>query len=362
MTPVDNTLGVQHDVDLQTTYNMSFGVQQDLGFSTVLDVAYVGSLGRHLQQARSLNAVRYGTTSLGSSLDSTTGRPLPLNFLRPMQGYGNIQYNEFASNSSYHSMQTTLTRRFSHGLMFGAAWTWSKTMDLVDGNSVLNPFVAPRVWSYGKAGYDRTHTLVINFDYTTPKLSTHWSNILARAVLDNWQLSGVTNFSGGEPMGFTYSLVSTTDITGGGGLGVDVNSNPALSGVRPGITATAFLPKDQRSPTVAFNTSVVVAPAAGKFGLGNAPKDAFRGPGINNWDLAVMKNFKWHEGARAIQFRFETYNSFNHTQFGGPNGTGTSVDTVARFDANGKQVNPRFGQYLLSRDGRRIQLGVKFSF
>src|SRR5258707_10690809 len=123
LTPTDNTLGSQHQVDLQTTYNMSFGIQQDLGFSTVLDVAYVGSLGRHLQQARSLNAVPYGTTSLASSIDPTTGKPFSnLNFLRPIQGFGNIQYNEYASNSSYHSMQTTLTRRFSRGLMFGAAW------------------------------------------------------------------------------------------------------------------------------------------------------------------------------------------------------------------------------------------------
>ena len=315
-----------------------------------------------IQQARSLNSVPYGTTSLASSIDATTGRPLPLNFLRPVQGYGNIQYNEYASSTSYHSMQTTLNRRFSHGLMFGAAWTWSKTMDLVDGNSVINPFVDPRVWDYGKAGYDRTHTLVVNFDYVTPRLSTGWNNIITRSVLDNWQVSGVTSFMSGEPMGFTYSLVSTTDITGGGGLGVDVTGTSATSGVRPDITATAILSKSQMTPLQAFNVGVVTAPDPAKFGRGNSPKDAFRGPGINNWDLSLMKNFKWHEGKQSIQFRFETYNSFNHTQFGGANGTGTSIDTVARFDAAGKQVNQRFGQYIASRDGRRIQLGVKFAF
>jgi hypothetical protein len=111
----------------------------------------------------------------------------------------------------------------------------------------------------------------------------------------------------------------------------------------------------------AFNTSVVVAPDPSKFGRGDSTKDAFRGPGINNWDLSLMKNFKWKE-SRNFQFRFETYNTFNHTQFGAPSGTGTSIDTVARFDASGKQVNQRFGQYIASRDGRRVQLGVKFSF
>jgi hypothetical protein len=369
LTPTDNTLGSQHSVALMTTYNMSFGIQQDLGFQTVLDVAYVGSLGRHLQQARSLNSVPYGTNALPSAIDPTTGRPYQINFLRPVQGFGNIQYNEYGSSSSYHSLQTTVQRRFSRGLMFGAAWTWSKTMDLVDGNSVLNPFVNSRVWDYGKAGYDRTHTLVVNFDYFTPKISQHLGdNVISRGVFDSWELSGVTSFESGEPMGFVYTLVSTTDITGGGGLGVDlVNSassstNAATSGVRPDITASTILAKDQRTPLMAFNTAAVAAPDPKKWGLGNSPKDAFRGPGINNWDLSLMKNFKWHEGGQNLQFRFETYNTFNHTQFGGSNGTGASVDTTARFDATGKQVNTRFGQYIASRDGRRVQLGVKFNF
>jgi hypothetical protein len=180
--------------------------------------------------------------------------------------------------------------------------------------------------------------------------------------LDNWEISGVTSFMSGEPMGFTYTLVSTTDLTGGGGLGVDATATSATSGVRPDLTASPILPKDQRTPLLAFNTSAVVMPDPRKFGRGNSPKDAFRGPGINNWDLSLMKNFKWHEGTRNLQFRFETYNTFNHTQFGGANGTGTSIDTVARFDATGKQVNARFGQYIASRDGRRVQLGVKFAF
>jgi hypothetical protein len=202
LAPGDNTLGVQHQVDLQTTYNGSFGIQQDVGFGTVLDVAYVVSLGRHLQQARGLNSVPYGTTisrtggpvNAAAADPTNPASPLPINFLRPYQGYGNIQYNEFASNSSYHSMQTSVNKRFSHGLTFGAAWTWSKTMALVDGNNVLNPYVDRRTWHYGKAGYDRTHTLVINFDYLTPKLSSQWNNPFSRLVLDNWEVSGVSTF------------------------------------------------------------------------------------------------------------------------------------------------------------------------
>src|SRR4029077_8429905 len=102
--------------------------------------------------------------------------------------------------------------------------------DLVDGNNVLNPFVDPKVWNYGKAGYDRTHTLVIKFDYSPPQLSgVVGCNFLPRGALDNWEISGVTSFMSGEPMGFTYTLVSTTDLTGGGGLGGDATAPSATS-------------------------------------------------------------------------------------------------------------------------------------
>jgi len=90
---------------------MSFGIQRDIGFHSVLDVSYVGSLGRHLAQSRSLNAVPYGTNFQASSIDPTTGNtPLPLNFLRPVPGYGDITYYEMSSTTNYHSLQTSVKR------------------------------------------------------------------------------------------------------------------------------------------------------------------------------------------------------------------------------------------------------------
>jgi len=95
-------------------------------------------------------------------------------------------------------------------------------------------------------------------------------------------------------------------------------------------------------------------------GIGNAAKDLIRLPGINNWDISLFKNFVFgREGAFRLQYRLETYNTFNHTQFGGANGTGTSIDTVARFDATGKQVNQRFGQYLASHHPNTSDRGVR---
>ena len=338
-------VATQHKHDSPTNYNMSFGVQRDIGYHTVLDVSYVGSLGRHLTQSRSWNAVPYGTNSLASSIDPTTGNsPLPLNFLRPIQGYADITYNELSTSSNYHSMQTTLQRRFQRNLTLGLAWTYSKFMDYTSGTA--NPFTDYESWNYGKTSNDRTHVVIVSYNYTFPSLSRLWKNGFAKAVGDDWEISGITSLISGAPTGITYSLISTTDLTGGGGSGVDT---------RVDVKGLVALPKSERTELRAFNTSMIAAPAD-KFGRGNAPKDVFRGPGTNNFDVTINKVFKFgNEGAKTLQFRFETYNSFNHTQF-------STVDTAARFDAAGAQTNARFGQYTAALGARKAQVGLKFAF
>ena len=160
---------VQRKYQPPTVYNWSFGVQQDIGFSTVLDVAYVGNVGRHLLQRRSLNAIPYGARFQPGNIDPTTGGPLQDNFLRPIAGFADIQYIEFASNSNYHSLQTQVNKRFSRDFTFGASWTWSKAMNYVnDNNTAINPFISPRARNYGKASYDRTHNFVLNYVYSLP--------------------------------------------------------------------------------------------------------------------------------------------------------------------------------------------------
>jgi hypothetical protein len=168
---------IQRDFRPPTVYNWSFGIQQNVGFGTVLDVAYVGNVGRRLLQRRSLNALNYGTRFLPSSIDPTTNNPLPDNFLRPLPGYADIQYIEMASTSNYHSLQTQINKRFSKGFQFGAAWTWSKAMTIVNGNNdAVNPFLDFRMRNYGKAGFDRTHNFVLNYLYDIPKLSSVWKS------------------------------------------------------------------------------------------------------------------------------------------------------------------------------------------
>jgi hypothetical protein len=340
--------GIQREYDPPTVYNWSFGIQQDIGSGIVLDVAYVGNVGRHLLHRRSLNATPYGTNFLPSSIDPTTNRPLPVNFLRPFRGLGDIQYSEFASSSNYHSMQTQVNKRFGRGLTFGVSWTWSKAMDLVDGNNnAVNPFLNFRMRNYGRAGFDRTHNMVISYTYDLPKASRHWNNAFSRLAFDGWQLSGITSFTSGQPLGLGYSLVVAQDLTGASGAGVDS---------RVVLTGNPVLPKGDRTELRHFNTDVVQPPTRDNFGIGNAPKDPIRGPGLNVFDISLFKNFALGSNeARRLQFRLETYNAFNHSNF-------NAVDTAARFDAQGRQVNGRFGQYTNTLDARRIVLGVKVYF
>ena len=345
-----SVFALQTDYQPPAVYNWSLGIQRNIGFGTVLDVAYVGSVARHLLQRRNLNALPYGTNFLPSSIDPTlTGnRPLPSNFLRPTKGYGDINYIEFASSSNYHSLQVQVNRRFKRDLTYGLSWTWSKTLDLVDGNNdAVNPFLPFRSRNSGRAGMDRTHNFVLSYDYQFPRVSSHWDNRFSRWVLDSWEFSGITSFISGAPLGISYSFVNAVDITGGGGAGVDSRVN---------LIGDPVLPKGERTPQRAFRTEVVRPPDASNFGIGNASKDSLRGPGINNWDISIFKNFPLsQDGARRLQFRCEMYNALNHNQFSG-------VNTGARFDASGKQVNGRFGEYTAARDARRIQLGLKFYF
>jgi hypothetical protein len=340
---------IERDFQPPTVYNWSFGIQQNVGFGTVLDVAYVGNVGRNLMQRRSLNALPYGTRFQPSSIDTTTNSPLPDNFLRPNPGYADIQYIELAGTSNYHSLQTQINKRFSKGLQFGVSWTWSKAMTIVNGNGdAVNPYLNYRMRQYGRASFDRTHNFVFNYLYDIPKLSRlTGNNMIVKSVFDNWQLSGLTTFTSGAPLGIGYSLVSGADLVGASGAGIDSRVN---------LLSNPIIPKSERTELRHFNTNAFAPPTRAEFGIGNAPKDVLRGPGINVFDVTVIKNIPIGKSdQKRLQLRFEFYNFFNHASFQG-------VDTTARFDAQNRQVSGTFGQYTSTLDARRIVLGAKFYF
>ncbi len=340
---------VQKDYTPPTVYNYSFGIQQNIGFGTVLDVAYAGNQQKHLLDTRNLNAVPYGTNFLPSSIDPTVAgnKPLNSNLLRPYLGYGDINYLEFAGIGNYNALQIQVTKRFSRNLTYNLAYTWSKALDLTDGNGgTVNPVLNYRSRNYGPAGFDRRQVLSINYTYNLPSVSQHWNNRFSRIGLDGWELSGVSTFQTGAPLGLGYSLTYSADLTGGTGNGLD--SRTVLIG-------------DPNGPAPAgqwFNVNAVKAPLPGYSvnGIGNASKAPIYGPGLDNWDISMFKNFRLGSNeSRSMQFRFETYNTFNHTQY-------TSIDTGARFDKNNNQTNTNYGYFTNAALARRVVLGLKIYF
>jgi hypothetical protein len=316
-------------------YNLSLGVQQDIGFKTVLDVSYLGVFGRHLTQTQALNTIPYGAHFAAANADATSpGKPLPDNFFRPLPGYNNITYSDNAYNSSYNGLLVSANRRFAHGLQFGLAYTWSKYMDYT-GIPVYRPL---RVWSYGKDSSDQTHVALFHYIWELPRASRLAKNAVVHHALDNWQLSGGTGFVSGQPSGVGYSTTDNADITGGG------------DGARINITGS---PIGDRTFLQWFNTAVFARPAKGD--PGNAAKDVIRLPGVNNWDMALTKKFPLKREQRNLQFRAEAYNVWNHTQF-------NAVNTTASFNPQGQQVNALFGQVTSTRTPRVLQMSLRVSF
>ena len=333
-------------------YNWSLGLQRDLGWRLVGDLAYVGNAARKQLITRDINGRPYGYAYLPSSLDPTNVsggivQPLPADLLRPYRGYGRIFQREFTGYSDYHSLQATATRRRGpEGLSFSVAYTYQ----LANKNlGSIDPYVSDnRARNYTSNGR-RPHTLTVSYAYDVPGVGRLWDNRVAKAVLDHWQVSGVTSVLSGPYTGFSYSYtnVPTGTLSGTGAF--------EGSSSRPDIVCNPNISRGQRSFVQQFNTECV-KPPSDPFRMGNALGDEYRGPGFMNWDFSLFKNIPMG-GTRRLQLRAEFYNAFNTDQW-------TSVTTNAIFDyQTGAQTNASFGSLTgATLSARRIQLAVRFTF
>ena len=320
-------------------YQWNFGIQQDVGSGTVLDVSYVGNAGHRLYQTRQINTIAPGARFQDAAVDPTTGGVLRDTFIRPYFGFEGIRYQENSGWSNYNSLQVSLNKRFSSGLQYGVAYTWSKAMGLGGGDRDGLPIYRDtRSYLYGKTPFDQTHMLVINYLYNLPNAQVFAKSAVGRAIFHNWEVAGIISMASGFPKGIGLSYTDGVDRWGGGDAPrVNMAENPIIS---------------NKSFDRWFNTNSVSAPGFGDFG--NAPRDVFRGPGLNVWDFTVYKNIPVHEKAR-FQLRWEFYNLFNHTQFDG-------VDTGARFTPDGTQINGNFGRVTSARQSRQMQVSLRFEF
>jgi len=345
---------------LPTVYNFTFGVQTKLPFGMLLDTAYVGALSRHLQDNRNLNYVPFGAAFLPQNQDPTISSSLlgsaalPAQFLRNMRGIGDINLYEGAATGNYNALQVTLNRRVGH-LFLGMAYTWSKDLTTASGDTnFVRPDQYTRQAYYGPSGNDRRQNFALNYVYDLPTLNG--KNVIEKAILGGWQISGVTRFMSGSPYGIGYSItgVGSQNITGSTteGARVFLLGNPMTGST---------------NPYNRLNSALVAPPIVGSIGL-ESGVNYLTGPGINNWDISVQKEFVVKERLR-LQFRADAFNAFNHTQFSGVNATVTypalnnnnPTNLVYKADGSLNNING-FGSVNGARDPRLMQLMIRFQF
>jgi hypothetical protein len=328
---------------LPATMNFSFGVQRELGFRSVIDVSYVGSLARHLIVQRNINSIPMYARFDPANRDTTTASsPLPDNYLRPYLGMGAINMRTFDGTSNYHGLQMSVNRRMTNGLQFGVSYTFAKSLGVSNADFGGMSFYFPmRQFNYGPLGYDIRHMLVINYNYEVPGIGKKFNNKYLALITDNWLLSGITTFMTGTPFTPGFSTSDGQDITG------------SQEGARIIVLGDPNLPAGERSFSRNFKTEVFARPPLRSFG--NAGVGIMRNPSWSNWDMSFSKRLPLKSDQRYFQLRGEFYNIWNHTQF-------NSYDTGARFNPAGQQINANFGAFNGTRDPRKVQLSLRFMF
>ena len=310
-TSFDNPLGTGAAVPalapnaLTTTGNPTFKVpsyadfnlslQQQLAPTTVLEIAYVGSVSRHLLGEQDLNM---------PTLATREANPLaPLNNIRPYLGYSSFTTRLPIFTSNYTSLQVQLTHK-SRDLTLGIAYTWSKNLsDQANDRGTANTYTYDPKLDYGPSSINEPQIFVANFVYKEPFLREQ-HGLLGHA-LGGWEISGITTFESG----LSSTLSQNTDPFAAiypGGLGM-VTPNADIA-PRPDQIAPVHLTKTKTQ----WFTTASFTPAVGHFG--DAPVGGFLSPGLEKVDLGLMKNFKIAQRAN-LQLRAEAFNVFNHTNF-----------------------------------------------
>ncbi len=328
--------GISTSYTPPTSYQYSVGVQQALGPRSVLGISYVGSQGRNENDYREVNLPPQADLP---ALVASGGAGINQEY--NYRGFGGIRLAEDEAQAHYNSLQVDLHANVRTDLNLQFGYTLSRSIDPNtstgsggDLNNVTNPYVG---WKYdvGPSLFDRTDVAFVNFVYQIPLLKNSENRAL-RTVAGGWALSGIVTMESGAPINLGVS-------------GNNVSSVVPNSGNRPDVNGSISYPK-----TVAewFNPAAFSAPAPGTYG--NLGYDALRGPGRDDWNLSLFKNFvlSAERGSR-IEFRAESFNTWNHTQFkGDANNGGISLDEGAG----------NFGAVTAAFDPREFQLGLKLIF
>jgi hypothetical protein len=336
---------------IEQSHNFNFTVQRDIGFSSVLSVAYVGTFVRDAAESLTFNPIPY--QAYANPANVFNGAEINANFLRTSYpGMGAITYGTSGLSSlNYNSLQTTVSRRARNGLFYSVAYTFSRALGSTSpdpyhtGQPITNVFgqtvTLPdaRHWTYGPTSTDRTHVLAINYSYSFPKASSGFKPL--NAVINGWTLSGTT-------LAQTGAAVSPSCST--------TAAFPANDPTETGQSARCQIVADPNSFTQDFyhnfNTAAFAMPPVGSWG--NTGLGVFHQPSWVNFDMALDKSVLIKERVR-LRIRWQAYNVFNHAEF-------NAYGTAYTFNAAGANTNTTTGQLTSTLNPRQMALTCRIEF
>ncbi|HEX4167465.1 MAG TPA: TonB-dependent receptor [Bryobacteraceae bacterium] len=328
------------DPNLRTPYVLQWHgtAQYQAGANTLFEVAYVGSKGTKLYTYLNLNQA---VPTADPSAPSAPRRPFP--FVDSSIGYLNAE-----GNSEYNALQTKLQHRFGNGLSFIVNYTFSHALgnasnaNLGSQNNDSFRWSAQPQWEHGNLDFDVRHRFIASYSYELPfgkgKRFGGGANTLVDLLIGRWELSGITTLSSG-----TWYTVT------------DANSNFANSDgqQRPDAVGGQRATGTPCIPGTFFNTCAFTDPVLGSFG--NVGLNTLNGPGVDNWDISLLKTIPVGE-KRRFEFRSEFFNVANHANFlfAAPGPQNSNNSTVLG--------TPTFGYVTAARSPRQIQFGLKFYY
>jgi len=364
-------LAVPRHFVVPSTQQWNLTLQRALGKQWVLEVGYVGTHAVHLRETRTnlpaqlaspthpitgtLDGISYTITE-----DTIANGPMrtPIPYIN---GYGGFQIFADDAYSHYNSLQTTLSRRWSHGY-FQAAYTFSRSLDATSsGNTALNTAFNDESNlrnSYGPSDFDRPHRLAVSYRYDLPFFSATegWK----AEALKGWAVSGITILQSGAPFTVFDSAAGTAFLGPGytptltGTLVPSATVNSAYTSgdihqrLNGYLNPSDFMPAPLL-PTSEGGDGVVTV-------FGTLGRNAFRGPFQQNWDFSLLKTFPINERFN-LRFTTDFFNLWNHANFANP--AITDVETINPADP---AASP-FGK-IFSTTGtpRLIQFSLRLAF
>jgi hypothetical protein len=306
--------------------NWNFTVEREFYLNSILSVAYVGRRGLHLQRESNINQPTPAVVAANPGVN--------IDALRPYKGYNSIRETDNVASSRYNSLQVAWNRRLSKGLLFGASYTLSKSMD--DGSNqrdiIPDTYYAGNLW--GPSEFDTRHVFIANFLYELPFF--HGQNNLVGKALGGWQISGIIQEQTGTPT----SVGKGTDYVGvgldgslAGGVGqywvysggaINYPKNIITNTGNPGADTNYYFTTTDSSGKLLFTQ-----PAAGTFNHQQGIRDLIYNPGFNNVNMGLFKKFAITERT-GLQFRAEAFDVFNHPNWGGVNTDPTNLNTFGK--------------------------------